>query len=76
MMVCQTFSYDIVSGEGRGRIFCGEAGESKYEEVNLLEKGGNYGWSAKEGFECFKQHICDNLGGCFKLYDPHFNRSL
>lgn len=52
---------DPVTGKGRGRIFCGEAGESKYEEVNILKKGGNYGWSGKEGYECFKEKHCHNI---------------
>ena len=34
-------------------LFVGDAGERLYEEVNLVEKGGNYGWNVREGTTCF-----------------------
>ena len=30
-----------------------DAGQVLYEEVNVLSKGGNYGWNVKEGNHCF-----------------------
>jgi glucose/arabinose dehydrogenase len=39
------FSIDPITGE----LFCGDVGESSYEEVNLIEKGKNYGWPYREG---------------------------
>lgn len=32
-----------------GTLYVAEAGRSNVEEVNLVEKGGNYGWSEREG---------------------------
>lgn len=39
------FSFDSVTG----RLFCGDVGESSREEVNLVVKGGDYGWKYREG---------------------------
>lgn len=60
MWRCSVDQGDRVTGKGRGRIFCGDVGQSRYEEVDLIIKGGNYGWRAKEGFECFDIMLCLN----------------
>ncbi|XP_071953761.1 HHIP-like protein 2 [Antedon mediterranea] len=49
---------DRETGKGKGRIICGDVGQSIYEEIDIMEKGGNYGWRAKEGFECFDKEMC------------------
>ena len=36
-----------------GRLFVADAGQNRYEEVSVVEKGGNYGWNVKEGTHCF-----------------------
>lgn len=69
------FSFDM---GGAGRLVLGDAGQNLYEEVDVVEKGGNYGWNVKEGRHCFnaaneKEELSscpdnDNLGN--KLIDP------
>ncbi|XP_008397076.1 HHIP-like protein 2 [Poecilia reticulata] len=60
MWRCSVDRGDPVSGYGRGRIFCGDVGQNRYEEVDIIVKGGNYGWRAKEGFECYDIKLCQN----------------
>jgi len=41
-------SFDNGPG-GTGRLFVADVGQGDVEEVNLVEKGGNYGWRIQEG---------------------------
>lgn len=43
------FSFDPLTGD----MLVGDAGQSLWEEVSLVEGGGNYGWNVKEGTHCF-----------------------
>ncbi|XP_072551541.1 HHIP-like protein 1 [Salminus brasiliensis] len=60
MWRCSIDRGDPITGVGRGRMFCGDVGQNKFEEVDLIEKGGNYGWRAKEGFSCYDKKLCLN----------------
>jgi glucose/arabinose dehydrogenase len=42
-------SFDRKSGQG----WFGEVGQNLWEEINLLEKGANYGWSVRESLHPF-----------------------
>lgn len=44
------FSFDM---GGSHIMLVGDAGQELWEEVSLVEKGGNYGWNVKEGTHCF-----------------------
>jgi hypothetical protein len=36
-----------------GTLWVADVGESNFEEVNVVERGGNYGWNVREGAHCF-----------------------
>jgi len=46
------FSFDDGAG-GDGRLFLADVGQDLYEELNIVQLGGNYGWVIREGFHCF-----------------------
>lgn len=43
------FSFDRETGQ----LFAADVGQNKFEEVNIIEKGGNYGWRIMEAAHCF-----------------------
>jgi len=52
-------SFDKVSGQ----LFVGEVGQDLWEEIDIVKKGGNYGWRIVEGKHCHnKDNKPDN--GC------------
>lgn len=52
------FSFDM---GGSNQLLAGDAGQGLYEEINLVESGGNYGWNVKEGTICFDASNNENI---------------
>ncbi|WP_433627051.1 PQQ-dependent sugar dehydrogenase [Halomicrococcus sp. NG-SE-24] len=56
-------------------FFVADVGQRRYEEVNLVEKGGNYGWNVREGAHCYQAENCPDatpksVRGGEPLVDP------
>jgi hypothetical protein len=47
---------------GTGRIFAGDVGEARVEEIDVVERGGNYQWSFLEGNEPYGRRPARVLG--------------
>lgn len=46
-----------------GQIWAADVGQNKWEEVDIVEKGKNYGWNTMEGKHCFNPAVgCNQTG--------------
>lgn len=53
------FSFD----RDTGKLWAADVGQDRLEEINIVEKGKNYGWRIQEGIECFEpKDGCDRAG--------------
>jgi glucose/arabinose dehydrogenase len=60
-----------VSFDSEGNLWLGDVGQDLWEEVNLVVKGGNYGWSFREGARPFFRLAYPPPAGA-TLIDPIF----
>ena len=52
------FSFDLETGF----LWGADVGQYEYEEINIIESGGNYGWNNMEGTSCYESQNCDSEG--------------
>lgn len=68
------FSFDRKTGQ----LFCGDVGQNEYEEVDIIEKGKNYGWRIMEGKHCYNPPDCKMADLAFPIdeYDHSVGKSI
>jgi glucose/arabinose dehydrogenase len=65
------FSFDNVTG----KLWVGDVGQDRLEEIDLVEKGNNYGWNIMEGNFCYNPSNGCNITG-LELPVYEYNHSL
>jgi glucose/arabinose dehydrogenase len=58
-------------------LWTGDVGQNAYEEIHIIEKGGNYGWNTLEGNHCFEpRNNCDRTGKIPPIHEYGRNEGI
>lgn len=67
------FSFDM---GGNNDLLLGDAGQDMWEEIDVVHKGGNYGWNVKEGTHCFSAEQPKTVPASCPTVDPTTGEAL
>ena len=59
------FSFDFETG----KLWCGDVGQDKWEEIDIIEKGKNFGWRCYEGNHEYNLTRCNDTGYVFPIWE-------
>ncbi|MGZ5521064.1 MAG: PQQ-dependent sugar dehydrogenase [Halobacteriota archaeon] len=60
------FSFDSVTG----RLWVGDVGQDRIEEIDIVKSGGNYGWNIMEGSLCYSPPSgCNQTGLALPIWE-------
>jgi glucose/arabinose dehydrogenase len=60
------FSFDTKTG----LLWAGDVGQDKWEEIDIINKGANYGWNIMEGSHCYSPAAgCDRSGLTLPIFE-------
>lgn len=62
--------WKVTADRETGRLWIADVGQNAREEIDILERGGNYGWRIAEGKECYNPNVNCNRAG---LLEPVFD---
>ena len=67
-------SFDTVTS----KLWVGDVGQGNWEEIDVIEPGGNYGWNVREGAHCFSpaNGCSDTFIEPISEYDHGLGRSV